>query len=68
MLAARGFSDPTRVIVAFPVAEGLYGEEAPRIYNGILQGGFGFGGGFGGFGGGYGAVGGFGAFGAFRGF
>jgi len=65
MLAARGFADPTRVIVAFPVAEGLYGEEAPRIYNGIIQGGFSFGGGYGGFAGGYG---GFGGFGGYRGF
>jgi hypothetical protein len=60
-----------RVIVAFPTAEGLYGEEAPRIYLQMIyprafggqgayggSGPFGFGGGFGGFGGyGYGGLG-----------
>jgi hypothetical protein len=61
LLRARGFIDPTRVIVAFPIAEGLYGDEAERIYNGYLRGsafGLGFGAptGFGGpgFGGGFG--------------
>src|SRR6266849_1544325 len=46
LLAARGFTDPSRVVVAFPQAEGLYGDEAPRIYNQLL-----FGGGIGGQGG-----------------
>jgi hypothetical protein len=32
-LAQVGFADPTRVIIAFPAAEGLYGEEAFRVYN-----------------------------------
>jgi hypothetical protein len=47
-----------RVLVAFPQAEGLYGEEAERVYQQILEGGqnigFGglFGGGLGGLGGG----------------
>jgi hypothetical protein len=31
LLAMRGFTDATRVIVAYPIAEGLYGEEADRI-------------------------------------
>jgi hypothetical protein len=69
MLAARGINDPTRVIVAYPIAEGLYGEEAFRIYNGILFGGYGYGnynagGGAGGGAGGYGNFN--GAFGGFR--
>jgi hypothetical protein len=63
LLERRGLTDPTRVIVAFPIAEGLLGEEAPRIaafyliggyglggYGGNNFGNFGFGGGFGGFG------------------
>ncbi len=68
LLKARGYTDETRVIVAYPIAEGLLGDEAPRIQQGILfggffndqgglfGGGFGFGGlgGFGGFGGGFG--------------
>jgi hypothetical protein len=74
LLAARGFNDPSRVIVAYPTAEGLFGDEAPRIYVRLLFGGLGFGGGFGGrgitggflgsglggFGGGFGGFGGFG--------
>jgi hypothetical protein len=53
LLERRGLKDPTRVIVAFPIAEGLLGEEAPRISAAYLSGGLnGFGyGGFGGFGG-----------------
>jgi hypothetical protein len=67
LLAARGFTDPSRVVVAFPQAEGLYGDEAPRLYNRLLFGGP-FGGGFGagglgGFGGGLGGFGGIGGFG-----
>lgn len=63
-LAARGIADPSRVIIAFPIAEGLYGEEAPRVERGIMSGinpffllggGAFFGGGFPGFyGGGFG--------------
>src|SRR5262245_4852589 len=74
LLAARGFTDPSRVIVAYPQAEGLYGDEAPIIYNrlvfgGLLGGGLGgqggitggqLGGGFGGLGGGGFGGGGFG--------
>ena len=37
MLAARGFADATRVIVAYPTAEGLYGDEAEQIYRGIIS-------------------------------
>jgi len=49
----------TRVVTAHPSAEGLHGQEAPRISNGYLSSGSGgFGGGQGGFGGG--AAGGFG--------
>src|SRR5712692_9743146 len=57
LLAMRGFNDPTRVVVAFPIAEGLYGDEAPRIYQGLINGNSFLGGGlfgsfgFGGFGG-----------------
>ncbi len=63
MLKMRGIDDPSRVVVAFPIAEGLYGDEAPRIYNGLIGLNSFFGGGvFGGFGqGGFG--GGFGRFG-----
>jgi hypothetical protein len=67
LLAARGFTDPSRVVVAFPQAEGLYGDEAPRLYNRLLFGGpFGGGGGLGGginggaLGGGFGGLGGIG--------
>jgi hypothetical protein len=75
LLAARGYMDPSRVVVAFPQAEGLYGDEAPRIYNRLL-----FGGPLGGLGragitggalgtgfGGLGGPGGFGGFGGFGG-
>lgn len=31
LLAMRGCTDPTRVIVAYPVAEGLYAEDADRV-------------------------------------
>lgn len=48
LLAARGFNDPSRVIVAYPIAEGLFGDEAPRLYARLL---FGGGGGLGGRGG-----------------
>jgi hypothetical protein len=51
LLAARGFTDSSRVVVAFPTAEGLNGDEAPRIFIQLLFGGGG-GGGRGGFGGG----------------
>jgi hypothetical protein len=73
LLKMRGYDDPSRVVVAFPIAEGLFGDEAPRIYNGLIglysfYGGglfgnnFGYGGfgGFGGFGGNFGGFGGFG--------
>jgi hypothetical protein len=71
LLAARGFTDPSRVIIAFPQAEGLYGDEAPRIYNQLLFGGGLGGGGLGGqggitggqLGGGFGGLGGLGGFG-----
>jgi hypothetical protein len=63
LLERRGLTDPTRVIVAYPIAEGLLGEEAPRIAAFYLSGGFGFGGGFGGGFGFGGFTGGFGGFG-----
>jgi hypothetical protein len=71
MLASRGLKDKSRIIVAYPQAEGLYGDEAPLIYNGLLRsaanrGTFGgLNGGFGNFGGlsGFGGLGGFGGFG-----
>jgi hypothetical protein len=59
LLERRGLKDPTRVIVAFPIAEGLLGEEAQRIAAVYLSGGYG--------GGGYGGLGGFGGFGGFGG-
>jgi hypothetical protein len=60
-LLAHGVSDAAeRVIVGFPQAEGLYGDETPRIYSRIIR-GIGIGGGVGGFGGG--AIGGYGGFG-----
>jgi hypothetical protein len=79
-LAAAGIPDPDqRVLVGFPAAEGLYGEEAENIYRRMIQesassnrnqfgGAFGRGfgslGGVGGFGGGFGGFGGgFGGFG-----
>ncbi len=50
-----------RVILGWPGAEGLYGDESERIYQQLPQAGFGFGGGgFGGFGFGGGFIGGFG--------
>jgi len=36
LLAPRGFNDPQRVIVAYPIAEGLNGDEIFRINNGIV--------------------------------
>jgi hypothetical protein len=50
LLASRGMLDPTRVIVAYPIAEGLIGEEGPRVLQGILNTGYGnpYYGGFGG--------------------
>jgi hypothetical protein len=57
LLEKRGLTDPTRVIVAYPIAEGLQGEDAQRIGQLYISGaGFGFGG-FGGFGGGFGGLG-----------
>jgi hypothetical protein len=35
-LGLRGFGDASRVLVAFPIAGGLYGAEAPRVYNGLI--------------------------------
>jgi hypothetical protein len=61
LLERRGLKDPTRVIVAFPIAEGLLGEEAPRIAAFYLNGGNNNYNGFGG-------LGGFGGFGGFTGF
>lgn len=79
LLAMRGFQDASRVLVAYPIAGGLYGDEAPRIYNGLIglynfNNNFnnGFNGGFGGFGGSGGFSGssfnGFNNFGGFGGF
>ncbi|MFN4260368.1 MAG: hypothetical protein ACK4RK_13820 [Gemmataceae bacterium] len=71
-LLEHGIADAeARVIVGFPEAEGLYGEEAPVIYNESFQQSTGFGGQ--GFGGatnlsGFGGVGGFGGLGGFGGF
>ena len=48
LLERRGLTDPTRVIVAYPIAEGLLGGLGTNPYG---FGNFGFGGGFGGFGG-----------------
>jgi hypothetical protein len=69
LLAARGFTDPSRVIVAYPTAEGLNGDEAPRIYNQLLFGGLGGIGirGLSGVFGGFNTLGGFGGFGGFGG-
>lgn len=54
-LLAHGVTDAAeRVVVGYPRAEGLYGDEAFRVYRGILQGGFGGGFGGGGLGGGLG--------------
>jgi hypothetical protein len=58
-LAQHGVPDAEeRVVVAFPQAEGLYGEEAPRVYYGLLSGRGGAGGGYGGAGFGLGGLGG----------
>ncbi len=60
-----------RVVIGFPIAEGIYAEEGELIYGGYFGGGGrggGFGGGTGGFGGGFGGgLGGFGGFGGFGG-
>jgi hypothetical protein len=75
-LTVMGVPDAQRrVILGYPEAEGLYGEEAPRIYRSmiyerIIGGGFGggYGGGFSGFGSGFGGFGGLGGFGGVGGF
>jgi hypothetical protein len=78
-LAAAGIPDPdSRVVVGFPQSEGLYGEEAERIYAQMLSAyntnlyGTAFGlnvfPGFGAFGGGFGGFGGFGGLGGFGAF
>jgi hypothetical protein len=69
ILGQLGVADPaTRVRIGIPGAEGLFGDEAQRVYRNILFGGLGaFGqGGYGGFGGpgGFGGFGGPGGFGA----
>jgi hypothetical protein len=51
LLERRGLTDPTRVIVAYPIAEGLTGEEASRVASFFLSGNLGGFGGFGGYGG-----------------
>jgi hypothetical protein len=68
LLFQAGIGDaPARVVLGRPTAEGLFGEEAERIYPRLIAGGGGFGGGLGAlggqFGGGFGGVsgGGFGA-------
>jgi hypothetical protein len=59
-LALHGIPDADqRVVIAFPLAEGLYGEEAPRVYYGMLSGQLGAGGAYGGSGFGLGGLGGF---------
>lgn len=79
-LGTAGVADADqRVMIGCPIAEGLYGDEAPRIYQQIITGGFNFQGGFGNFGfapqnfgfgggnftgGGFGYVGGLGGFGS----
>ena len=71
-LAMAGIPAPDRrVVVGFPAAEGLFGEEALRIYTQMVTnpsanvGQIGGLTGFGGFGGGFGGMGGFGGLGAF---
>jgi uncharacterized membrane protein YgcG len=63
LLAAHGVPDAeSRISVGYPAAEGLHGQEAPRLEQGYFRSGSrrgGFGGG--GFGGGFGGTGGFGA-------
>lgn len=45
-LTAKGVTDaPQRVIIGFPIAEGLFGDEAPRVYLPIVGGAGGGGGG-----------------------
>jgi hypothetical protein len=78
-LALAGVPNPEeRVVIAFPEAEGMYGEEAEIVYPQLFAtnpfgfgyggfGGFGGGGGFGGFYGGFGGFGG-GLFGGYGGF
>jgi uncharacterized membrane protein YgcG len=74
-LTAKGITDaPQRVLIAMPIAEGLFGDEAVRVYSPIIGGG-GAGGGsrgtFGGFGtsgGGGSGGGGMGSFGGIRGY
>ncbi len=60
LLAQSGIADSeTRVVLGYPEAEGLYGDEAPRIYRQMItrQNPFNmFGGGFGGGGGGFGGL------------
>lgn len=75
-LSAAGVPQPeNRVMLGRPIAEGLWGEEAPRIYGQMIfdqgyggrRSGYGYGnqfGGFGNFGGGFGG-GGFGGFGGY---
>ena len=68
VLNMKGIADAeNRVIIAFPKAEALYGEEARRVYYRMLNpqdpsqsgyGGYGFGGAYGGMGGSYGGYGG----------
>jgi hypothetical protein len=73
-LAAAGIHDPEqRVIVGFPAAEGVYGDEAEIIYYRMIQDRYRSGSGYGGYGGfgrgfGYGGFGGFGGFGGYGGF
>ncbi|MCS6977851.1 MAG: hypothetical protein NZM31_12715 [Gemmatales bacterium] len=65
LLEMNGIADAEqRVVLGFPEAEGLYGEEAPRIYGMMLMPQTGMFGGLGGFGlGGWGGFGGLGGFG-----
>jgi hypothetical protein len=63
-LAKCGVTEPEhRVIVAYPDAEGLYGEEAPRIYCELLRPHNGLNGAYGA----YGAYGGYGGYGGYSG-
>lgn len=39
LLSMRGFNDPSRVIVAYPVAEGLEPDDIPRVANRLATGG-----------------------------
>ncbi len=75
LLERRGLTDPSRVVVAYAIAEGLLGDEAPRIAAFYISGyGLGYGNqgynnfGFGNFGNfGVGGLGGFGGFGSILG-